>query len=313
MNGNEGESKDMSIDMETVDVDKYIDEDTGMPMAKVNLRYHTVYSNKQIKAFQRKLEGDRVAKKRGKNYVNCIDEPIRIATTKAIGNELGALFIILHYMQLGKGGLLIKRGKPATLADIANMIGKSERQTARVVNKLDKLGIVLKDGGNRDMKYIINEEYFIMGAFEGGWEGRGMFARLYQLHSRTSKLKKITMEDANILLRILPWFHYQKYYLCSNPYEPNPDEVHHLNESELAEIIGVHRNTLSARMANLVKAGYILKTIGIGKAYFFQVNPDIMSREVDPNSEDAKVLRQHFAELEKIDAKAELLKEYGLQ
>ena len=301
----------MSIETEAIEI--YTDEDTGMPMARVNLRDYNVTSKRQLEAFQRKLEGERVAKKRGKNYVNCFDKPIREVTNLAIGNELGALFIILHYMQLDKGGLLIKRGKPATLADIADMIGKSERQTSRVVDKLVKLEIILKDGDNRNMKYLINEKYFLMGAFKGGWEGQGMFARLYQKHSRTSKLKKITVEDANILLRILPWFHYQKYYLCSNPYEPNPDEVHHLNESGLAEIIGVHRNTLSTRIANLVKAGYILKTIGIGKSYFFQVNPDIMSREADPNSEHAKVLRQHFAELDKIDAKAELLKEYGLQ
>lgn len=122
-----------------------------------------------------------------------------------------------------------------------------------------------------------------------------MFSRLYQLQSR-GQLKNITLEDADILLRILPYFHCQKYYLCSNPYEMDTDEIHHLNETVLAELIGVHRNTLINRMKCLVRAGYIFKGVGIGNAYFFQVNPDIITREVDPDSPDARVLRQHFAD-----------------
>lgn len=215
-------------------------------------------------------------------------------------------------MQLNKDGILLKSGKPATISDIADRLGKKERRTKEIIGKLVDLGLINKGGNNtRNTTYSISEDYFIMGGFEGGRDGKGMFSRLYQLQSR-GQLKNITLEDADILLRILPYFHFQKYYLCSNPYEMDADEIHHLNETALAELIGVHRNTLINRMKCLVRAGYIFKGVGIGNAYFFQVNPDIMTREVDPDSPDARVLRQHFAELAKIDEKEQMLKELNL-
>lgn len=82
-----------------------------------------------------------------------------------------------------------------------------------------------------------------------------MFSRLYQLQSR-GQLKNITLEDADILLRILLYFHCQKYYLCSNPYEMDADEIHHLNETVLAELIGVHRNTLIKDRTGSVQRDY---------------------------------------------------------
>lgn len=294
------------------DLKTYIDKDTGTQMAVVNMHYYEVRSKKQLQGFQKKLEDERVIKKRGKNYVNCFDEPIKQVVPKAKGNELGALFVLLHFMQLNKDGLLLKNGKPATISDIADRLGKKERRTKEIICRLVELGLINKGGDNtRNTTYSISGDYFIMGGFDGGKDGKGMFSRLYQLQSR-GQLKNITLEDADILLRILPYFHFQKYYLCSNPYERDTDKIHHLNETELAKIIGVHRNTLINRMKNLIRAGYIFKGMGIGNAYFFQVNPDIMTREIDPNSHDARVLRQHFAELAKIDEKEQISKELGL-
>ncbi|WP_342476546.1 hypothetical protein NYE24_20585 [Paenibacillus sp. FSL H7-0350] len=159
-------------------------------------------------------------------------------------------------MQLNKDGILLKSGKPATISDIADRLGKKERRTKEIIGKLVDLGLINKGGNNtRNTTYSISEDYFIMGGFKGGRDGKGMFSRLYQLQSR-GQLKNITLEDADILLRILLYFHCQKYYLCSNPYEMDADEIHHLNETVLAELIGVHRNTLIKDRTGSVQRDY---------------------------------------------------------
>lgn len=246
----------------------------------------------QLEAYKEKLARDELGKKRkGKHYVNCFDEPIKKLYENTKGNELGALFFLIHYMQLEQDGLLIKKSKPMTIADISEILGKSIKQATRIMKKLIEANVIIKNGTTR-ATYSISKEYFIMGSFNN----RGMFSRLYQMNSR-KKLNKLSLEDANILLRILPWFHYQSYYLCANPSEAYAEDIKHLNETELAKIIGIDRTTLIRHLGRLMTQGYIIKIVGIGNAYVFKVNPDIMTREIDHNSLEAQVTRREFKEI----------------
>lgn len=268
--------------------------------------YPSVRSKKQDEAYRHLMEIKEDGKRRkGRHYVNCFDEPIKSIIGKTKGNELGALYFLLHYMQLGKEGLLLKDGKPMTIACIAHILGLKERRTKEIITKLADKDIIVKGGTKRNPTYSINRDYFLMGAFKGD---KGMFSKLYQMQSR-SKLNQLSLEDADILLRILPWFHFQKYYLCSNPYQPDPDQIHHLNITELAEKIELCQRTLSRHINSLIKAGYIVKTIGIGNAYFYKVNPDIMTRERNINSQEAEIVRQDFMQLSEIYKKQQELSE----
>ncbi|MFD1772353.1 hypothetical protein [Paenibacillus rhizophilus] len=291
------------------------DETTGELMAdNVNLNKKIIVDKetrqRQIDGKNQHEENQKIKKLRGPNYTNCFVERWPELNSNA-GPELGALFPLLLYMQLDKDELLIKGGNPARIADIADMIGRGERQTKEAIKRLREIDVIIKEGsGPRNTQYRINSKYAIMGTFPQERKDQ-MYIRLYHKEAR-DKLKQITLEDANILTRIIPLFHYSEYVLCGNPTEPNRELVSPLTMAELAEIISIKRPTLISHIGNLVKAGYILRLTGIGNASIFKVNPDIFSRENTLNSETAQALRADFNRVASIHERESKAAELGI-
>ncbi|QWU14757.1 hypothetical protein SAMN04487895_10685 [Paenibacillus sophorae] len=284
-----------------------LDAETSEVKLDVTNDTHSIIDNE---ARQRQLQGlrdhndnERIRQTRGKNFVNCFDKRVKELSTDAKGNDLGALFFLLQYMQLNKDELLIRKGKPASVNDIAEMLGKSKRTTIDILDRLVQMGAIIKGGTNsRNTTYSISPKIAVMGTFDTGKEGLGLYSRIYQVYTR-AKLKEITLEDADVLMRIIPHFHHEKYYLCSNPWE-DEEAVAPLNETELAQLININRRTLNRRLGNLVKAGFLLP-LKHDNASTYKIHPDVMTREKSVSSAYAKVLREDFRVYRAVLDKAE--------
>lgn len=272
------------------EIEKVINED-GEIRLLVDPLTHDVRSKKQVVYWRKRAYHKE--KVRGKNWVACYHEPIKkiIEEKKLELHELGALLLLITYLQFNKDGLLIVENEPMTIDDIGIIIRKKRRQTQTIVSKLTSVGIINNIGNNRNPKYVINQEYHSIGEI-----GDGMFTQLYQVKTR-EKASEISLQDAGLLYKILPWFHYQKCYLCSNPNEMNPEEIHHLNHTELSELIGEDEKIVRRHMNSLINKGFIMKRVSYGAVNYI-VNPNIMYGQ-EGSSDYINSLRDEFNELEK--------------
>ncbi|MBY3620367.1 hypothetical protein HGO21_12495 [Acinetobacter sp. CUI P1] len=270
------------------------DENTGHVMAdNVNMNTHIIISKAQKEAYQQLLEYEhRREMTRSKNWVACYHEPIKIVSHRLDINELGAILKLIGFMKFQKNGLLVIENKPINTADIANIIGKGVRQTKTILNRLYKENIIIKEGSNRKPTLTINKEYHTMGTVSKGM----MFTKLY--HQQTRKLAdSMTTHEYGILYKILPFFHYDNYYLCANPDEQDENLVHFLNQAELADLIGEDIKTVRTYMQKLEKKGLVMSQRGHGVVNYI-VHPDVMFRRESENKY-TDVVRYQFDQLRK--------------
>lgn len=269
----------------------YRDEDTGMPMAKVNLRTHDVTSKAQKETFKEMLKNEEYRQRtRSKNWVACYHESIKAVTHKLKLNEFGALLKLVGYMQFKKEGMLYAENTPLNTADIAKIIGKGNRQTSTIIKSLRKEGIIIKGGSDKKPTFTISKEYHSMGTVTEGMK----FTKLY--HQMTRKFAdNMTNQEYGILYKILPYFHYNNYYLCANPDEQDENMVQFLNQAELAELIGEDIKTVRTYMKKLEHKGFILSQSGHGVMNYI-VHPDVMFRR-DGENEYTDTVRYQFEQL----------------
>jgi predicted transcriptional regulator len=277
-------------------VTKFVNED-GEVRYGFNPTTHDVVNKAQKEGYKKKLKQEEYKLKyKGKDWVACYHEPIKIIIKEHILelNELGALLKLLPYMQFKKDGLLIKEGRTMTMKEIEGIIGTSTRQTKRIIKRLVEKALINREGNNRNPKYIVNNRYHTMGA---EIQNNMKFTKLFNVETR-KRTKDISLHEAGLLYKILPWFHYESYYLCSNPYEPSPEEIHHLNHKELSECIGEDERTVYRHLQNLMRKGFIMQLKGYGGAVIYKVNPDIMFRnKEDKLSPYTDTVRRDFLEL----------------
>lgn len=262
-------------------------------MATVCLEEYEVRNKKQYEGYKEKLKRDYFKSKgKGKEWVACYHEPIKevINENKLELHEIGALLILITYMQFKKDGLLMIDGKPMKISDIEKVIGKSNSQTKRIINKLANEGLILKRGNNRNREYYIDDKYHSIGKMKRSLK----FTKLFKLETR-NKTQEITLHEAGLLYKILPWFHYQSYYLCANPYESEPTKILHLNHMELSKRIGEDERTVNKHMKNLMEKGFIMQLRSSGAVNYI-VHPDVMFRQ-ENETPYTDVIRKQFKEL----------------
>ncbi|MEK4327479.1 hypothetical protein MKX70_16780 [Paenibacillus sp. FSL R7-0312] len=270
---------------------------------------YEVISIAQKEGYKRKLELEAYKiNAKGKNFVICYNESVKEIATKLELHELGAVIMLLPYMFFKRDGLLSRDGETMKMEQIATVIGRSIPQTKKIMKRLISVGIIIRGGSNKKPTYSISKEYHTMGEVIDG----RMFTKLYQVESRKG-LKEVTLHEAGILYRILPWFHYQNYYLCSNPDENDPEVIHHLSHQELAKLIRVDEKTAYTHMRKLIYRGFIIQIKGIGGAVNYRVNPDIMSKEKSGVlTTETESVKGMFRELARTFEREKQLKELGL-
>lgn len=226
-------------------------------------------------------------------YVNCYHEPIREVTQKLKLNELGALIKLLPFLRFNKDGLLTKENKPMKIKDISEVIDKGERATKTIVASLIEHEVIRIEGVKKAAKYYVNERFHTMGyTLEGV-----TYTKLYHRETRL-RAENLSIQEAGLLYKTLPYFHFANYYLCANPdaREENGETIEHLSMTDLAEIIGEEYQTVKRLMNGLIRNGFVMKVTAF-KAVNFLVNPDVMFRS-ERETDYTETIRRQFAELD---------------
>lgn len=206
-------------------------------------------------------------------YVNCYHDTILELNDKLDVNELGAIMKLLPYMRMSTNGQLMDGNKRMGVKEIAKVIGKAPRWTVTLVKSLVDNEVLTVDKDGRRNVYNVNERYHTIGYVIDGM----VYTKLYQTKTRAD-IKNISIQAAGVLYKMLPFFHYEKYYLCSNPNEREPEVIRHLTQSKFSELANVDKVLVNRAISELSRHGFVM----ISKAYgatVIMVNPDVMYRK----------------------------------
>ncbi|MEV2911335.1 hypothetical protein ABNF65_22685 [Paenibacillus larvae] len=243
--------------------------------------------------YERKAANER---RREMRWVACYHDPIRSITKDLSLTEAGALIRLLPFLRFKSDGKLISDGKPLKQVDIRQIIGRSKRMTVDILARLEKLGVITKEINGRNNEYYISFDYHTYGQTK---EGDVKFTKLYQYH--TNELTKdLNLNEIGLLYKILPYFHYQKFYLCDNPDEyieedADTGELEMLTREELAERIGHDVDTVTTLVGKLQSKGVLLSTKSMGTVNYM-VHPDVMYRQDTEDLKYMKVVKDMFAQ-----------------
>ncbi|PFO05802.1 hypothetical protein COJ85_08970 [Bacillus sp. AFS076308] len=278
--------------MENTNNHQFIDRATGEIYDKDE---YYLRSRKQVEAYQKRLAKEQAINKgRSKNWVACYHEAIKSIASKLTLEEMGAVFLLLPYMNLNRKGELTMRGCRMNVNSIAKAIGKSVPQTKRLLPKLVEAGVLYKEREGKSFVYGVSSEYHTIG---GGHDGR--FTKLYQQFTTTLKEEfDLTIQLAGLLYAILPYFHYKTFLLCTNPNEDDDKALDPMSESELSGLLGIDRSTVYRLMRELSRRGVVAKISSFGVS-IYRVNPDLMYR-LGYESDLAVAVRTDFQETMKL-------------
>jgi predicted transcriptional regulator len=220
-------------------------------------------------------------------WVACYHDPIQRITKDLSLTEAGALIRLLPFLRFKADNALIKNGKPLNQSDIQNIIGRGKRVTIDILARLESLGVLAKEKSGRINVYSFNVDFHTYGNVQEGVK----FTKLYQYH--TNELTRdLDLNEIGLLYKILPYFHYQMFYLCANPDETDGWNIDHLTRETLAERIGHDPDTVSALVNRLQSKGVIMATKSRNSVRYI-VHPDVMYRQ---EGEDgyAEYVRKQF-------------------
>lgn len=276
-------------------IEYWFDNETGEVKQVIDPKRFTVTSNEQREAYKRILDREHaIINGRSKNWVACYHDGIKSLSSKLTLEEMGAVFLLLPYMNLKRKGQLTMRGCRMNVNIIAKAIGKSVPQTKRLLPKLVEAGVMYKEREGKRFVYGVSSEYHTIG---GGHDGR--FTKLYQQFTTTLKEEyDLTIQLAGLLYAILPYFHYVTFLLCTNPNEDDDKALDPMSERELSELLGLDRSTVYRLMRELSRRGVVAK-IGSFGVSIYRVNPDLMYR-LGYESDLAVAVRADFQETMKL-------------
>lgn len=265
---------------------KPVNLDTG----EVVTTTHGIFNIAQSEGYKKHKEREKyIIKNPGHRWVASYHDPIRNIIKDLSLIEAGAIVKLLPYLRFKGEGKLIKDSKPIKQADIQSIFKRGKKATREILERLQELGViqVLKDGRNN--VYVISANFHTMGEVS---KGVG-FTKLYR-EKTNDIVSDLDLNETGLLYKILPFFHYQTYYLCANPDEPNPEVIQHLNREQLAEAIG-HDAMTTTRMVDKLRAKGVIMTTSSGNSTLYLVHPDVMFRK-EAEDEYTTVVRRMFEE-----------------
>ncbi|MFB5198039.1 hypothetical protein ACE198_24635 [Neobacillus sp. KR4-4] len=214
-----------------------------------------------------------------------------------------------------------KEGEKMNLKDISLYLNKSESNTKKLLGELVKLEALIREKNPKNKKenfYLLNSDFFT--AAKGNGQ-KIKFTKMF--HNKLNEVRsKLNDKQYGALLKFIRNFHYQTYYLVANPdhnvliepnlsvadnllLEENEFVLHHLNQTQLAEIIGIKDDTTIKGYVDAYEKAGAFMVHKQHKSYRFIVHPDLMFRK-DENGEDeyTKAIRVQFKQLESKKKKA---------
>src|SRR5699024_10174738 len=119
-------------------------------------------------------------------------------------------------MRFKTAGKLIKDGKPLNQREIQQLFKRGETATRALLNRLEDVGVINIDKKGRSNVFYVSANFHDMGSVDDGER----FTKLYQVRTREIT-DRLELHESGILYKILSYFHYERYYLCANPNEPD--------------------------------------------------------------------------------------------
>ncbi|MGV7000329.1 hypothetical protein ACWA2C_16710 [Priestia megaterium] len=289
-------------------------------------------SKKQLEAYRAQLEKEnmRLRDKRG-DFVMGKSENIRLLEETDLTVSDRRYFMILVLYARFNGEPLTKDGVALNNKSIGEIWEISDPKTiSKRLNKFVKLGLLEKIKNGRVSNYVLNELYFQMGKGKKHHIDPGeKFVKLFknqlsnvisnvrkieQNKNRRRKTGQVNLKDViGLLHAVMPYFHYETYYLVSNPDERitlegesvldavkrDPKQLKHLSKSQIGRILGyenANRATISRYMDILQRSGAVMVLQNNSRTRYL-IHPDLMFRlDSDGTDEYTEYVRQLFGQ-----------------
>lgn len=272
---------------------------------------YELMSKDQKRAYIEKMkrEQQRLKDPRGP-FVMGKNEPIRNLENSDLTVADRRYFMMLVLYAGFNGEPLKKDGVALTNEMISKLWNLDTVKTMKRLSKFTRIGLLEKVKNKHDgriVHYVLNELYFQKG--KTTTKPKEKFVKLFQnklsdvinevekineLKNRHRKTKTSIHNVIGLLHGVMPYFHYEAYYLVSNPdeaitqegetvleaLERNPRALKHLSKSRIGRILGyqnANRSTIDNYMDILQKAGAVMVLKTKNKTRYL-IHPDLMFR-----------------------------------
>ncbi|MBK5482687.1 hypothetical protein JFV29_12420 [Peribacillus sp. TH16] len=160
---------------------------------------------------------------------------------------------LLGYLRWKENGRLIDCGKSLNIKDLAKIFGRGSTATKSIINRLEAFELVSKARDGRSNAFFINPRFFQF----GGEIHTKDYTKLFIVKSR-NLVEELSIQEAGLLWKVIPYFHFATYYLCENYTEKDAQIIRHMSRETLAYHIGHDRKTVGKLMSGLNKKGAVL-------------------------------------------------------
>lgn len=252
--------------------------------------YEELLSEDERKAEDRKNYRYRDMEIRKRQHVRVMTDKVKEAAHQMNAGTLGTMMMILGEVNWSKeedtkGMLMNEEGRPMKMKDLEELFGKSRRVTTTIIRTLKDAGFLRAEGETVSTVYFVNPEFHVMGTSVD----KGNFVRLYnkdlkQLTKETrvieGKARRISPDALGFFYMLMPYIHMNMNAIVHNPNEMERNNVKLALKTELHDLVGVDRKTVSKYMKELNHFG-VLATLEIYGKKSIIPNPKYLYRGDD--------------------------------
>lgn len=228
----------------------------------------------QDDAYKRQLDKERyIHAESNRHWVASYHTPIKVVSKALSLTEAGAILKLIPYMQFNENGRLVKDGRPLNQTEIQRIFKRGKTATKSLLLSLETIGILRKKKDGRSNVYFISDVFHE----KGNVRTNERFTKLYQVRAREIT-DELNLHEAGVLYKVLPYFHYDLFYLCANPNEMDPDKLIYINREELSKIVGLDVGDISRLVSKLKRLKALMSTSS-GRSVRYLIHPDLMFRQ----------------------------------
>lgn len=230
----------------------------------------------------------------GRNFIACFPQELRKINHEITLIEAGAAMRLLGYLRWNENGRLIDKGKSLTVKDLSKIFGKGLTATKDILKRLESFDLVGRARDGKSNAFFINPRFF---QFGGGTKTKD-YTKLFIVKSR-NLVEELSIQEAGLLWKVIPYFHFATYYLCENYTEKDAQIIRHMSRETLASHIGHDRKTVGKLMSGLNKKGAVLITQANGSRRYL-INPDLIYRKILDKDVYTRSVRELFKQHEEL-------------
>jgi hypothetical protein len=240
---------------------------------------------------KRRLQGKQAQRRAYKKKISRhAEEPFTIAdmkgtmelTSKIKTNHAGYLLVLQTYATFD-GILRLNHKKRMSKKDVQDALKLSRNTFDRFWDAMADLDILREENGH----VILDDKVHYKG------RPKGDFVRCFPHNIRQLYQEGAPAAELGFLYKLIAFINIETNALCNNPGEMDPEHIDVLTISDIVEIVGVNRNSVSTRIRTMKIGGHTVfaKLIREGKEHIL-VNPSVLWRKPgDPSSDMMKLFK----------------------